>query len=274
MAQTVPPFTAGQLEAISRELGEAMTGSQLSRLLPDAGIADISTQSTKWKRIYEALAARQANDGRGNAVCRFIRVALAPERFGNEPERFEAHREGLNLTLAFVGLELHEDGKLYRAKPTTSLTQAQERANALKAKLRERNVHPDVLVFCRAELLQKNYFHAVFEATKSVADKVRTKTGLTSDGSELVDEAFGMKSGMPPLAFNLLQNPTERSEHTGLAMLTKGMFGTFRNTTAHAPKVSWPMGLDDALDLLTLASLLHRRLDAAHVTPAAPINQI
>lgn len=57
-------------------------------------------------------------------------------------------------------------------------------------------------------------------------------------------------------------------------MLTKGMFGTFRNTTAHAPKVSWPIGLDDALDLLTLASLLHRRLDSAHVTPAAPINQI
>ena len=72
MAQTLPPFNAGQLEAISRELGEAMTGSQLSRLLPDAGIADISNQSTKWKHIYEALAARQAQDRRGDAVCRFI----------------------------------------------------------------------------------------------------------------------------------------------------------------------------------------------------------
>jgi hypothetical protein len=86
MAQTAPPFTAGQLEAIARELGEAMTGSQLSRVLPDAHIADISTQSTKWKRIYEALAARQAKDGRGNAVCRFIRVVMAPERFGSEPD--------------------------------------------------------------------------------------------------------------------------------------------------------------------------------------------
>ena len=178
------------------------------------------------------------------------------------------------MTIAFVGLELREDGRLYRAKPTRSLTEAQERANALKTKLRERNVHPDVLVFCRAELLQKNYFHAVFEATKSVADKIRAKTGMTSDGAELVDDAFRLTSGMPALAFNLLQNPTERSEHTGLAMLTKGMFGTFRNTTAHAPKVSWPIGLDDALDLLTLASLLHRRLDAAHVTPAAPIHQL
>lgn len=274
MPQVVPPFNAGQLEAICRELGEAMTGSQLSRLLPDARIADISNESTKWKRLYDALSARQQHDANANAVCRFIRVAMAPERFASEPERFEGHREALNLTLGFVGLELRDDGKLYRVKPTASLPEAQQRANALKAKLRERNVHPDVLAFCRAELVQQNYFHAVFEATKSVADKIRTKTGLTSDGAELVDEAFTTKSGMPPLAFNLLRTPTERSEHTGLAMLTKGMFGTFRNTLAHAPKVSWPVSLDDALDLLTLASMLHRRLDAAHVTPAAPINQI
>jgi uncharacterized protein (TIGR02391 family) len=273
MAKTVPPFTAGQLEALCRELGETMTGTQMDRLLPAASITDSSQQSTKWKRLYESLARRQNQDGNGNAVCRFMKVAMAPERFGSEPERFEAHREGLNVTLGFVGLELRENGKLYPAAPTTTLTEAQERANALKAKLRERNVHPDVLAFCRAELVQKNYFHAAFESTKSVADKIRTRTGLKSDGAQLVDDAFGIKGGMPALAFNLLQSPTEESEHKGLAMLVKGMFGTFRNTTAHAPKISWPIGLEDALDLLTLASMLHRRLDAAHVTPAAPINQ-
>ena len=35
-------------------------------------------------------------------------------------------------------------------------------------------MHPDVLAFCRAELLQQNYFHAVLEASKSVADKLRS----------------------------------------------------------------------------------------------------
>lgn len=270
----VAPFTAGQLEALCRELGETMTGSQMDRLLPAAKVPDTSQQSTKWKRLYESLGRQQNGDGTGQAVCRFIKVAMAPERFGNEPERYEGHREALNLTLSFVGLELREDGKLYRVTRTTTLTEAQKRANALKAKLRERNVHPDVLTFCRAELVQKNYFHAVFEATKSVAEKIRTKTGLTSDGAQLVDDAFGIKGGMPALAFNLLQSPTEESEHKGLAMLVKGTFGTFRNPTAHAPKISWPIGLEDALDLLTLVSMLHRRLDSAHVTPSAPINQI
>jgi uncharacterized protein (TIGR02391 family) len=74
---------------------------------------------------------------------------------------------------------------------------------------------------------------------------------------------------MPFLAFNALQSETERSEHTGLMNLMKGMFGAFRNVTAHAPKVTWPISEDDALDLLTIASLLHRRLDAAIRTPRA-----
>lgn len=77
------------------------------------------------------------------------------------------------------------------------------RAGRLRRALQERRVHPDVLRFCRAELLQDNYFHA----------------------------------------------------------------GTFRNTTAHAPKIHWPINEQDALDILTLASLLHRRLDGAVRTP-------
>lgn len=268
-----PRLKAAQLEAVCRELGEAMSGSQLGRLLADAGIRDVSTESTKWKRLYQCLSNRQALDGNGQAVGLFIKRALAPERFAQEPDRFEGHRDSVNLTLGFLGLELRENGKLYPAKPTTTIGEAQERANFLKKKLSERNVHPDVLLFCRAELVQKNYFHAVFEATKSVADKIRTRTGLTTDGAALVDDACGISSGMPALAFNMLQTETEKSEHKGLATLTRGMFGTFRNPTAHEPKISWPIGLEDALDLLTIASMLHRRLDAAHVTSVAPINR-
>lgn len=121
-----------------------------------------------------------------------------------------------------------------------------------------------MLAFCRAELLQKNYFHAVFEATKSVADKSRQHTGLAGDGAELFDQAFGLgKLGISVLAFNSRQTDTEKSEQNGLMHLLKGMFGVFRNVTAHAPRVSWTITEQDALDLLTIASLLHRRIDAA-----------
>lgn len=147
-----------------------------------------------------------------------------------------------------------------------TLTEAQERAGRLRKELLQRKVHPDVLQFCRAELLHENYFHAVFEAAKSVAQKVRDRTGLTGGGADIVDKAFGLSS--PLLAINTLRTETEQSEQKGFANLLKGMFGTFRNVTAHAPKVTWPIPEQDALDLLSLVSYMHRRLDAAAQVPA------
>jgi uncharacterized protein (TIGR02391 family) len=112
--------------------------------------------------------------------------------------------------------------------------------------------------------MQQNYFHAVLEASKSIADKLRTKTGEDGDGSPLVDATCSLKSG-PRIAFNNLATEWERSEQTGIAMLMKGLFSTFRNPTAHAPKVLWATSRSEALDMLTLASMLHRRLDDAIV---------
>jgi len=76
----------------------------------------------------------------------------------------------------------------------------------------------------------------------------------------LVDEAFGGSS--PLLAFNTLRTETERSEHKGLMNLLKGLFGTFRNTLAHAPKIKWNINEQDAIDMLTFTSYLHRKLDS------------
>lgn len=45
--------------------------------------------------------------------------------------------------------------------------------------------------------------------------------------------------------------------------LLKGVFGTFRNTTAHAPKITWEVNEQDALDTLSMISLIHRKLDKA-----------
>ena len=76
------------------------------------------------------------------------------------------------------------------------MNDAARRAQELRADLTARGVHPDVLRFCRAELVADNYFHAVLEATKSIADKLRFKTGLTDDGGPLVDAVL---TGNPPM---------------------------------------------------------------------------
>ena len=67
----------------------------------------------------------------------------------------------------------------------------------------------------------------------------------------------------------IVKAPNEELGKNGIATLMKGMFSTFSNPAAHAPKVAWATSRTDALDILTLASMLHRRLDKADVRQAA-----
>jgi uncharacterized protein (TIGR02391 family) len=110
-------------------------------------------------------------------------------------------------------------------------------------------------------LLENNCFHAVLEATKSVAAKIRQLTSLEGDGGGLIDKAFGGEA--PLIQINRLSSASERSEQQGFSHLLKGLFGVFRNPTAHSPRIEWAMPEDDALDLFVLASYAHRRIDAA-----------
>ncbi|MFJ8158808.1 TIGR02391 family protein [Streptomyces sp. NPDC094468] len=73
----------------------------------------------------------------------------------------------------------------------------------MRAELRRRSTHPEVLRYCTLEILAKNPFHAGLEAVKSVADRLRTLTGQGLDGARLPDArrsgrssgGFGIRSG-------------------------------------------------------------------------------
>ena len=190
---------------------------------------------------------------------------MKPVQYTADPQGFAGRRDHLNAVLSFSGLYVGDDGKVRWSPKATNLDEALERAGRLHAALVNRGVHDDVLQYCRAELLQENYFHAVFEATKSIAAKIRSLSGLTSDGAELAQSAFGLpKDGSPPLlAINGLKTDTDRGEQRGFTNLLIGLFGTVRNPLAHNPKIEWPMEERDALDILTLTSLIHRKLDRA-----------
>jgi uncharacterized protein (TIGR02391 family) len=161
--------------------------------------------------------------------------------------------------LAFPGYYVRDDGKVVSSSKATTLADARARAGRMKAALESRNVHSEVLRYCRAELIQENYFDAVLEATKGVAERIRQLSGLNSDGGELAQEAFSVKK--PILAINALVTETEKSEQSGFSNLLVGVFGAIRNPLAHAPKITWPMTEQDALDFFTVISLLHRKLD-------------
>ena len=269
----VPRLDEASLKAICDILGATETGlsgTEIGRYLAECNIEDPNPEITKRHLLFAALSQRQRADGYANGVLAFVKYVMNPVRHVGNREYFDTERENVNAVLAFSGLRLGEDGKLRLVKAAQTLNDAEAAATLLRKALVERKVHPDVLKFCRAELVADNYFHAVFEATKSVAEKLRDKAGLLSDGATLVDEALGVgKAGHPRLAFNSLRTESEKSEHSGLMNLIKGLFGAFRNTTAHAPKIHWTVTEQDALDILTTVSLIHRRLDTAIRTHVA-----
>lgn len=252
------------LESICKVIADTttgLTGFEIAKLLADCKIVDTDPQMTKWKRLYNAFITSQNKHQCSNNILRFLQTAMQPVRYLSDKETYEIRRSALNKVFCFIGIELGENGKYRQIDTVQTLTEAENRAKNLRCKLAERKVHDDVLEFCKAELLVDNYFHAVFEATKSVAEKIRKKTGLQYDGYQLVDAAFSLK--VPLLRINPLISETDKSEHTGFANLLKGFFGMFRNTVAHEPKIKWDINEEDALDIMALASLMHRRLDNA-----------
>ena len=254
----VPNFDLGTIESLARVLGEAGTRSDIDRILAQLRIDDQSGQSTKWRRLNWVFNDVQEKYHCANKVIEFIGAFLAPTRFVGNNEEFENIRRDLNQILAFSGLEYGADGAFRPQDAASTITEAEQRAQNILAKFQDRRIHHEVLKYCRARLMEENYFHAVFEATKGLAERVRELSGVDADGARLVDGVFG--GTQPVLAFNTLQSDTEWNEHRGYAFLMKGCFAAIRNPLAHEPQILWN-GEDDAADYFTLISLLHRKLD-------------
>lgn len=255
---SVPSLPEGQVEALARLLGECGSGSDITRVLNDRGLVDNSGESTKWRRLYWIFLDCQKKDACANHLINFIRAFLTPARFVGRSEEFEGHRQTLNVILVFSGLEYGADGQFRRVTAAQTLDEAEKRVRTIRAKFQGRRMHPQVLKYCRTELMQDNYFHAVFEATKGLAQRLRDMSGTHADGAALVEQVFSIER--PLLVMSTLQTETEKSEHKGFAALFKGCFAAVRNPLAHEPKILWE-GEDDAADYLSLISLLHRKLD-------------
>ncbi len=260
MNQKLSPFNEGTIEALARVLGDCGSGTDITRVLNDRGLTDNSGESTKWRRLYHIFLTSQREMKSPNQVLDFIRSFLTPTRFTGRSNEFKDHRTKLNTILVMIGLELGKDGQFRIVNPAVSLDEAEIRVQAIRERFKGRAMHPEVYKYCNVELMQENYFHAVFEATKGLAQRIRELSGADGDGAKLIDNVFSIEK--PKLIFNSLRTETEKSEHKGFAQLLKGCFAAVRNPLAHEPKILWT-GEDDAADYLSLLSLLHRKLDSA-----------
>lgn len=270
---TTDPNTAQQswpysvLQSVAAVLGDTsdgLTGREIGDLLARLRMEDPAPTAAKRDRLTEAFVARQNKDQSPRRVITFIVSAMAPVRYRDRLELFTLRQDRLNERLAFVGLRVNDDGQVARGAKVVTLDEATRVATSLRDELKRRGTHPEVLRYCSVEVLKKAYLHACLEATKSIFDRLRRLTGATRDGARLVDDALALgKSGLPGLAINSLETQSEKDEQTGLANVVKGLNGLYRNPTAHDPRMKRSIDQEELLEVLTMVSMVHRRLDGA-----------
>lgn len=251
----------GILERISKVIGDTETGlsgRDIAYFLSLCNIVDVSPGITKWQRLYNALVNVQNEEKCSNSILKFIQTVLHPTRFV-DLNIFEEKRKAVNEALSYAGYELLQNGKFRMVKTATTISEAQQRANDLLSNLKTRNAHQEVFRYCKAELVDRNYFHAVFEACKGLFARIRLLSHIESDGIPLIQYVFNH----PVLIINPYETKQHKDEQKGFEAILEGLCNMFRNPEAHQPKIEWPISEQDALEILSLISYCHRRLDSA-----------
>lgn len=273
-----------QLKSICEVLGETTKGftkTQLKHLLQQSRIVPVSDGSNsnglgysiglnKRDWLYNCLATEINNSHSISKIYLFLEKALNPVSFTDtaKREQYTYLLEGTNKVLMLAGLEITKEGKLIPVAQAKTLDEVDRRVNSLQSALYHRSIHSEVTKYCINDYLQNDYYDAVFEAAKGLAERVRTISGLSTDGGQLFQTAFSTKD--PYLFFNSMRSESEKSEFTGLKELLEAIFHLIRNPAAHTPKINWKVDETKALDVLTMISFAHKYLDECHKVPGKP----
>ena len=270
-----------QLNAICDVLADTyqgLTKSELTRYLTQCSIkltddgkysdgisytVGLNKRTWLYNCFVEDINTHQSTD----KVYTFIEKALNPVNYTNEKTRDKYNYlfEELNKVLLLLGVSVTKEGRLEKVVEAKTLDEVDRRVNELRKHLYDRAIHHEVKKYCIKDYLRKDYYDAVFEACKGLAERVRQITGLGEDGSALFQKAFAKND--PYIFFNTLKTESEINEFIGLKELLESIFHLVRNPAAHTPKLNWRMDETKALDVLTLISFAHKYLDECHKVP-------
>lgn len=260
-------FEPNILEQLAKIVAEHITGSKITNMLENLNLRPVedSENNTKWKRLYNA-AVNAHNQGNDDAILVIIKYIMDPINFIKVGSI--EHKDilnNINLILLMQGLELTEAGQITTAIKAKTLSEAEQRSTGLKAALKPYNIHPQILMFCRPEILTDNYFHLVLEATKCVLTELRTISNLSLDGIQLINACFDGKN--PLIVFNKLETNEERDEHKGLQSLLTLIVHWYRNPQAHTSKYLSYNTKEETIVALILISKARILLEKCFINP-------
>ena len=122
-------------------------------------------------------------------------------------------------------------------------------------------LHPKVMTAAYAHFKEGHFREAVLNSVVAVFDLIRERTGLETDGSELVTEAFSLQR--PYLVFSNLDNESGKNDQKGFIQILQGVYQGVRNPKAHTLTIK-PSQIVTA-QYLVFSSLLCRRVEEAKI---------
>jgi hypothetical protein len=182
------PFPQGSIEEVAKIVGDLDSGSELTRILDQTGLPDpLGSAMTKWKRLAAAMQENQASKQDGGAGVGLIHAAMAPDRTLSRRAEAAIARDDLNQVLSIAGYRVKDDGRIATATRATTDSEAAARSERLHKLLSDRGAHPDVLRYCRPELVRTDFYEAVFESIKGTRASAphherRNRRGRTKTG--------------------------------------------------------------------------------------------
>ena len=250
-------FSNFELESIARIIGDLYTNGQLTTIFSDLNLIENNQgviKPSKWFRIRNAI--RNQTD-----LHNLLETAFIPAHFVEKPDIWHQSVDRVNRILRFHGYELDQQGNIVIVEQTKTLKEAEKRANSLVDLLTPMTIHPYALKFCIPELLQENYFHAIFEASKGILDRLRDMNSSQLDGTQLIEQSFSTKNVCIVPKNNKLQNQNEKSQFLAIKHLLLTINYLYRNDKAHVLRFYNPEQEDDAIIALTMISKAHYLLD-------------
>ncbi len=86
--------------------------------------------------------------------------------------------------------------------------------------------------FIKRNYNSENYTSAVLDSIQFIGDLIREKSGLETDGNNLIGQAFGGNN--PKIKLNKLQTETEINIQKGIESTLRGLYSAFRNPRSHS----------------------------------------
>ncbi|HJH27942.1 MAG TPA: TIGR02391 family protein [Methanophagales archaeon] len=263
--EQLAPFSLSALERIAKIIGDRYTGSEITEFFRKAGFSHIRHDgTTKWRFVYAALDELQKQSYGPFNVAKIIQQLCDPQEYFGQSEYHQSIVEEVNEILAFYDLKVDiKTGKII-VKPSVAPALRSQRSKAEEI-FDSRSFHPEVRKHARLLFLEGKHFHAVFECCKAFDKYVQEKSEINKHGTDLMGAALSLKG---TLKLNSQRTETERNEQEGIMHLCMGLVRAIRNPESHEPELDWPLTQGDALDILSLISILYGKIDTAvHFNP-------